>query len=72
MKKLWFGITLFLLCLGTNCFASPDQTAEGPKIVLKEKAFDFKEVMEGEIIEHSFNVFNEGDQPLEIKKVKRG
>ena len=72
MKRLWFGIPLLLLCLGTNCFASPDQKAEGPRIVLKEKVFDFKEVMEGKIIEHSFKVFNEGDQPLEIKKVKRG
>ena len=72
MKKLWLGITLFLLCLGTNCFAAPDQKEEGPRIVLKEKIFDFKEVIEGEIIEHTFQVLNEGDLPLKIKDVKRG
>ena len=72
MKKLWFGITLFLFCLGTNCFASPDQKAEGPQMVLKEKTFDFKEVLEGAVIEHSFQVSNTGDLPLKIIEVKRG
>lgn len=72
MKKIIFGIILSLFCLGTNCLASPDQKAEGPRMVLKEKLFDFKEVMEGEILKHSFQVFNQGDQPLEIIRVKRG
>jgi len=41
-------------------------------MVLKEKVFDFKEVKEGETIEHTFLIFNQGGQPLEIKKVKPG
>lgn len=38
-------------------------------MVLKEQIFDFKEVWEGEVIEHTFQAFNQGDQTLEIKDV---
>ena len=41
-------------------------------MVLKEREFDFGEVKEGEVIEHSFSVFNQGDAPLEIVRVKPG
>jgi hypothetical protein len=41
-------------------------------MVLKEKTVDYKEVDEGEVIEHVFKVLNEGDQPLQIEKVKPG
>jgi hypothetical protein len=39
---------------------------------LEEKYFDAKQVKEGDIIEHTFNVHNAGDSTLEIKKVKPG
>jgi hypothetical protein len=41
-------------------------------MVLKERAFDFKEVREGEVISHVFEVRNEGDQVLEIIRVRPG
>ncbi len=41
-----------------------------PKMVLKEQLIDFKDVIEGKDIAHSFEVFNEGDEPLKIEQVK--
>ena len=48
------------------------QDVKGPKMVLKERVFYFEEVKEGETIEHTFLVFNQGHKSLEIKKVKPG
>lgn len=48
------------------------QDIQGPKMVLEELKFDFGEVKEGEVISHAFRVLNQGDQPLEIRKVKPG
>jgi hypothetical protein len=50
----------------------PAQENRGPKIVVKEPVFDFKEIKEGDIVQHTFKVFNEGDQILEIKNVRPG
>jgi hypothetical protein len=41
-------------------------------MVIKDKFADYQQVDEGEIIEHVFTVFNQGDQPLQIEKVKPG
>jgi hypothetical protein len=44
--------------------------ASGPQIVIEERSFDFKAVEEGPRLEHSFRVSNQGDQILEIRRVK--
>ena len=63
-------ITIFLFVFFSySAFA---QEIKGPKMVLKEAVFDFKEVKEGQVLEHAFQVFNPGDQPLEIKRVNPG
>jgi len=72
MKKLSIGIFIFTLCIITHLSFSWAQKATGPKMVLKEKTVDYKEVDEGEVIEHVFKVLNEGDQPLQIERVKPG
>ncbi|MDD5205518.1 MAG: DUF1573 domain-containing protein [Desulfobacterales bacterium] len=41
----------------------------GPLIQLSERNHDFGEVDEGALLEHTFKVFNRGDQPLHIDKV---
>ena len=48
------------------------QESRGPKIVVKEPVFDFKEIKEGDVVQHTFKVLNEGDQILEIKNVRPG
>jgi len=50
-------------------YSAVAQAANGPKIVLAEQVFDFKEVKEGQVLEHTFYVNNPGDQPLAIEKV---
>jgi len=72
MKKLLcaapFLIFLIILSLTTGWA----QQAVGPKMVLEKKAFDAKQIKQGNTIEHTFIVRNTGDQPLEIKKVNPG
>ncbi len=70
MKRFWLGISLLILCLGAYVPASLAQNAADPRMVLREKSFDFKEVNEGKVLEHAFKVFNEGPGPLQIIKVR--
>jgi hypothetical protein len=72
MKKLFIGISIFVLCLSISFSFSWAEEAKGPKMILEKKSFDFKEVDEGEKLKHTFKVRNVGDQPLEIKNVKPG
>jgi len=71
MKKHWFIRFIFLSMFLFYC-SSLAQEAQGPRMVLKERVFDFKEVREGEVVAHAFEVQNEGDQVLEIIRVKPG
>jgi hypothetical protein len=43
-----------------------------PRLILEEKAHDFGKVQEGDVIEHTFQIFNKGDGPLLIGRVKPG
>ena len=72
MKRLLIGIYLLALFFDVHLSVAWAQKAIGPRMVLKEKSVEYKEVNEGDIIEHTFKVLNEGDQPLEIKNVKPG
>ena len=60
-----------LLCVALT-LSSAAQTPSGPSMVLPERFFDFKEVDEGKVIEHTFRVLNKGDQFLQIRKVNPG
>jgi hypothetical protein len=65
-----FLIGAILLLLPWGAIGADQQT--GPKMVMKEMAYDFKEVKEGDVIEHVFQVLNQGDQVLEIREVRPG
>jgi len=72
MKKYWlFGLTILVLLLmgGDFALAEPDS---GPKMVLKEQDFDFGEVEGEDVITHTFEVLNQGDEVLTIEKVSPG
>jgi hypothetical protein len=72
MKKYsLFGLTILALLLmgGDFAFADPDS---GPKMVLKEQDFDFGEVEGEDVITHTFEVLNQGDEVLIIEKVSPG
>ena len=69
----------FLQAVLVLCFVSTfwgvstaTQEVQGPKMVLKEKIFDSGQVLEGAVIQHTFQVLNEGDQTLLIKEVRPG
>jgi hypothetical protein len=63
-----FSISLVSLCLATGWA----QQTRGPKMVLPEKLYNAQEVEEGDVVTHDFPVLNQGDQPLEIKRVQPG
>lgn len=73
MRKRWPVRTVCIIALFfLYAFPAYAQGGQGPKMVLKERVFDFKEVKEGEVIEHTFIVLNQGKETLEIKKVEPG
>lgn len=72
MKRLFTLVSLSVLLGFALLPSSPAQTPSGPSMVLPEKSFDFKEVVEGKAVEHVFKVLNKGDKPLEITKVNPG
>ena len=72
MKRKCLIISLSALCLILSAWTVVAQENTGPLMVMEEKSFDFKEVKEGEVLEHAFKVLNKGDQTLEIIKVQPG
>jgi len=64
---------LFVLLFVPALLAHSEVPASaGPKIEVQERVFDFKEMIEGQTVEHVYQVLNRGDQPLEIQRVKPG
>ncbi len=63
------GLIFLLVSLVTELISFA-QTSQAPKLVLKEQIFDFKEVYEGQLITHTFSVFNQGGDTLKIERVK--
>ncbi|MBE9572754.1 MAG: DUF1573 domain-containing protein [Proteobacteria bacterium] len=72
MRKICFVISLLVLCSIFCALPVEAQEIKGPLLVMEERSFDFKEVREGEILEHAFRIRNIGDRILEIKKVQTG
>ena len=72
MKRV-LQMALLVLLLSTSLgYTVLAQENRGPRIVVKEQVFDFKEIKEGSVVQHTFKVLNEGDQTLEIKSVRPG
>ena len=68
---------LLLLVLGLIPMAIwgemvPAQEHKGPRLAVEGREFDFKEVKEGIVLEHTFNILNKGDEPLKIFSVRPG
>lgn len=65
-----FLIILILLLIPWSAY--PQTVKQGPRLVLKEREFDFGKVKEGSRLSHDFSIQNQGDETLEIKKVSPG
>ena len=48
------------------------QEHKGPRLAVEGREFDFKEVKEGVVLEHTFKILNKGDEPLKILSVRPG
>ncbi|HBG18692.1 MAG TPA: hypothetical protein DDY32_05310 [Desulfobulbaceae bacterium] len=66
-------LLLALLCLAPNVGQTAStESFMGPKVDLPESVFEFPPVPEGVPVVHDFVIYNRGDQPLDILKVKAG
>ncbi len=73
MKKLFLVFAgLLSVVLWTDPGFAQDQPAKGPRLTVEGREFDFKDVKEGTVLEHTFKIFNKGDEPLKIISVKPG
>ena len=63
----WLAALLISLIMEPRSLA---ESSQAPKMVLKERLFDFKLVYEGQIVTHDFPVFNQGTDTLKIERVK--
>jgi len=59
---------VFLICAAEHSFSDEAQCA--PQMAIKQQIRDFKSVLEGELLEHTFDVLNRGDESLIIERVK--
>lgn len=69
MKNLLYIVLIFLVSLSS---AALGQDAKTPKIFIKEKSHNAGEVTEGTKIEHTYTVYNRGNELLRIEKVGTG
>jgi hypothetical protein len=73
VKRLFLMIMgLSLIALWSNTVLGQDQDGKGPRIAVEAREFDFKEVKEGTVLEHTFKILNKGDEPLKIISVRPG
>jgi len=63
-------VGLFSIALWGNTVLGQDN--KGPRISVEGREFDFKEVKEGIVLEHTFKILNIGNEPLKIISVRPG
>ncbi len=63
------SIVLFVLSVSFFLSAIGTSHAQGPEIMVSEEEYDFGEVKQGDVLEHTFKVFNIGTETLVIQKV---
>jgi hypothetical protein len=67
MKKI--GIIFSLLAFVLVFSANAQSAGSGAVITFKEKSVDFGDIVQGEIVEHTFVLTNSGTEPLIISNV---
>ncbi|MBB3700695.1 DUF1573 domain-containing protein [Flammeovirga yaeyamensis] len=64
MKKV-----LFTFLIGLFALAVQAQDAKGPVITFAENTYEFGDIHQGDVVEHTFKFTNTGDAPLVIINV---
>lgn len=74
MKKFYIAaaVFIFLSSLWIHAFSSTLEEEVGATLRFDSKDVELPEVMQGETIQHTFKVFNDGKKPLIIEKVQPG
>jgi len=76
MSRAALALSLFLfatLCFFPFCAVErgfADEAQGVPRLAIKQQIHDFKNVLEGEILTHTFDLLNQGNQALRIEEVK--
>lgn len=66
-------LLLTFLCLAPSLgLSATTESPTGPKVDIPESVYEFPPVPEGTPVVHDFILYNRGDQPLDILKVKAG
>src|SRR5512134_2638475 len=61
---------LCLLALLTSEHSLSDEALGNPQLSIGQQVHDFRNVLEGEILTHTFELLNQGDDPLIVERVK--
>ena len=72
MFKALCHILLFSCLVLFTVPPAMSEDKQGPKAVITDPEFDFKEAKQGAIVEHTFKIENRGDLPLKILNVRPG
>jgi len=62
MTRILFLLSFFFITINGQVV--------GPKLSVPEKSFDFGDINEGDVVKHTFTIYNTGDDLLVIKDVK--
>ena len=72
MEKRFVTALMVFCILAFCCSRALADEVSGPVVKVDNREFDFGEVKEGQSLEHTFKIFNKGDQELEIISVRPG
>ena len=70
MNKFFFILLFLLFCSVSFALEKPSEI--NPVVYFPETKFEFPHVIAGTYLTHNFIVFNKGNSPLFIEKVKAG
>ena len=78
MKKVFLSFALAALVAGgtmaqelpkAKATAPQEQAKNGPALTFEESEFNFGDITQGDVVEHTFKFTNTGTQPLVIERV---
>ncbi|HAR45526.1 MAG: hypothetical protein A2X56_15525 [Nitrospirae bacterium GWC2_57_13] len=70
MKKTIVIAAMVAAVLASGVLTLSAQEPQGPRIGIPQERFDLGKVVQGEKVEHVFEIRNEGDEPLVIERIK--
>ena len=73
MKKITSLLIVLVLSMGILVAQTEPQetttSSDGPQIVFEETEYDFGEITQGDVVEHTFKFKNTGNAPLILNNV---